>query len=85
MRTKNAFLFSKDQLDLIYLCWNLFAYIMKHINQTYYVVTIQSNIHLLQNLRGLKYHTNKRNTCIHICLYTTPSGYPSVLLEQMRI
>ena len=53
--------------------------------QSTYYVTIQSNINLLQNLRGLKYHTNKRNTCIHICLYTTPSGYPSVLLEQMRI
>ena len=64
MRTKNAFLFSKDQLDLVYLCWNLFAYIMKHINQTYYVMSIPSkylNINVLQNLRCLKYYTSKRN------------------------
>ena len=84
MRTKNAFLFSKDQLDLVYLCWNLFAYIMKHINQTYYVMSIPSkylNINVLQNLRCLKYYTSKRNTCKTIYLYTIPSGYPSVLLE----
>ena len=64
MRTKNAFLFSKDQLDLVYLCWNLFAYIMKHINQTYYVMSIPSKYLNINVLVLLKYLFREEG-CLH--------------------